>query len=238
MKQIIIAISSALILACVGTVYADSFSFEGTYAEADLSDFSKWGADTIVGSATMNVSVSGKVLTVVIDNTSPTLLTAIDESGDVAANRPGIVGFGLDILPNGAVLQPGWTLLDKDSNALHLGEWNITAGKTEGITVDFAAWDKDVKGALYNPNGDLNDGAFAALPNYFTLATLTLTFDRNITPDYSREWSPFVRMRHVGPEGEGSLKMVPGDPIPEPATMLLFGSGLAGLAGIARKKKK
>jgi len=34
------------------------------------------------------------------------------------------------------------------------------------------------------------------------------------------------------------VAMKTADPVPEPTTMLLFGTGLIGLAGIRRKKKK
>ena len=214
-------------LIAIGTAHALPYYFSGSDNGGTAS-------------AIMEFSTTGNTLTVTIRNTSPVNLDGETTGG----NTPGIVGFGFDLDPDGLILQ-SWTLTADSYSGENFTPTSIGPGAwimddfIAGIALEYIPQSGTgiSTGALFNPDAVTDNSNELTGNPYFTLATLVMNFQVGSSPALNDldEWSPFVRMQNVGRDGDGSLKL-PGTPIPEPATMLLLGSGLIGLAGLGRKK--
>jgi hypothetical protein len=97
-------------------------------------------------------------------------------------------------------------------------------------------------GATITPEGPFDAGIEIGLPGigggddfYGTSFTVSSTYPENLyLGDYFG-----ARLTSVGENREGSSKLVGTcSPVPVPATILLFGTGLIGLVGVSRKFKK
>lgn len=214
-KQIIALLTGVIFMMAVGSASATIYYFSGTAGTAP---------GTVTGSATMDLTISGKTLTLLLNNTSPY---------PTGYSAPAITGFGFSFEGTEKLISSSFTAYSGVSHATQIDlfeskYWAI--GTTQAsVTLDYLPQISGMKGALYNPAA--YDG-LAASPNYFTTATLTMTFEDNIgalTEEY-------VRMQNVGIGGSLKLYGEQSTPVPEPGTMVLLGAGLFGLAVWQRRR--
>lgn len=165
-------------------------------------------------------------ITALTDLTNLQFLRSLDPDPDVNTygSYDTVNGRGYDANTDGDFDDPSdlkpedWVHSEGTSTGLTIGLWT-NSGHTHNTGV-FNYWREDP--AFYLAGTDDGNGDY----------TIGLAFDfgdlangNSVTFDYT----------YVMGESLGTVD-IPTDPIPEPATMLLLGSGLVGLAGFRRKK--
>jgi len=145
--------------------------------------------------------------------------------------------FGDLVIPEGAVI---------DSVELILTHW----GNKDRERAEL--WKLDFNGVLYNLEGSRHwtEQSFSLDPNLLSQNLESIVFaltEYTRGPDRIKLDKAVLNIHYsfLGSEGGGSISL-DGEaesgnatiPNPEPATMLLLGSGLVGLAGLRRKFKK
>lgn len=228
----------------VGCLLAMVMSAFPSITLANLTYYFSGSSNGGTGSATMDVGISGDILTIKLDNTSPLVL-----DNNTGTNTPGITGFGVNLAtPLPALTSWFITAYNADgtgpvtigSTALGTtGDWVMNT-TVAGVSMDYlptAGIPAQIKGGLYNP---LATSGFSAPPNYLTQAILTLNFDSppvlaaDICGGGVGTCTTFVRFQAVGNGGSLKLSGTPLGPqsfsdsptVPEPSNLALLGLGL------------
>ncbi len=122
--------------------------------------------------------------------------------------------------------------LQANGDAFYIKTGNMTLDKADGVTVQQMKDDSDLLGNLSDhflySNIDSTDWSVVSLNDIgITINNEILTMFG--TQKYTARSSQLNigKFSHIGEEG--------GNPVPEPATMLLMGTGLLGLLGVRRK---
>ena len=198
----------------------------GTFPNCD------YGVTTTVGSyfsmdANGDGSVADSEKTVISMNDGIILGTAQAASGSHSGAPDGTESPGID--------NP-WSFFGNTGMHQSTSPVNILSASGNTMTLDFTGWNVTWNGISSIPMG----GDTANFPTDTGIATVTCAVDCAVGDTYVLDYAAHVPLGDASGFGgvayaihlEGTISAVP-----VPAAVWLFGSGLLGLAGVARRRK-